>query len=334
MANSGVKFGISPVVVEYEPRGILERVPLYEDAGFDALWEGDHILPWHHTGGHCTSAAVMATGYLERSKRVEVIYGVVAPLGLRIHPVDLAMQTATMACIHPGRAALCVGTGEAMNDKSVTGLWPPNGERVARVEEAIKLIKQYWESKDYFTFKGKYFRTQALYLYDKPTKAPPIYCAAGGPIMARIAGKYCDGMLALGPPNYFKDVLFPAFDAGAREAKKDPNSLVKAAFIDTSYHPDIKKAMASARMYGGVLIPECYHLIQDPRTIEQRSQLVRDEVLDAVFNIGSKAETLIEKFDAYRKVGVNHLVWAEISPDPNLSIKICKDEVIPYFRKT
>jgi hypothetical protein len=48
--------------------------------------------------------------------------------------------------------------------------------------------------------------------------------------------------------------------------------------------------------------------------------------------VASKADTLIEKFEAYRKVGVNHLVWAEISPEPNITVKVCKEEVIPYFQ--
>lgn len=333
MRNSlPLKFAIQPVILEYDPVGILNRIPAYEDAGFDELWEGDHTLPWHHTNGHCTNALVMSTLYLERSEKIGTVYGVVAPLGSRHHPIDVAMQAATLEITHPGRVGICIGTGEAMNEKTTTGFWPSNHERVERVEEAARLIRQCWDSEDYFHFKGKHFKS-FFYLYDKPKRKPVLWCAAGGPHMAKIAGKYCDAFVGLGPPSFFKDVLIPAFDSGVRESGRDPAGLYKAAFVDSSYHPDVKQAYESARQYGGVLIPECYHLVQDPRVIEQRSRLVRDEILGQVFNIGSNGDTLIQNFEAYVKAGVNYLVWAEISPDPNLTPKICKDEVIPYFRK-
>jgi G6PDH family F420-dependent oxidoreductase len=327
-----LKFAIQPTILEYDPVGILNRIPLYEDAGFDELWEGDHTLPWHHANGHCMNALVMTTLYLERSKKIGTVYGVVAPLGFRHHPVDVAMQAATLEITHPGRVGICLGAGEAMNEKTTSGVWPSNRERVERVEEAARLIRECWNSPDYFTFKGKYFKS-FFFLYDKPKRKPTLWCAAGGPRMAKIAGRFCDAFVGLGAPTYFKDVLIPAFEEGARKSGRDPSKMYKAAFVDSSYHPDIKKALESARQYGGVLIPECYNLIQDPRIIEQRSRLVRDEVLMQVFNIGSKGDDLIQNFETYVKAGVNYLVWAEISPDPALTSKICKEEVIPYLKK-
>ena len=328
---SKVRFGICPVIVEYGPKELVERAPLYEDAGFDLLWEGDHTLPWHHTGGHCASASIMVEAYLQKTKSIECHY-MVAPLGLRNHPVDVALETATMAVLHEGRVALHVGTGEAMNEKTTTGIWPSSSERIKRVEEAIKLIQMCWTSQDYFTFKGKYFNS-FFYLYDKPKQKIPLICIAGGPKMAELAGRLCDGVLSLGPPSYFKDVIFPAFEKGAKSVGKDPAKLEKMAFVDTSYHPDIKLALEKARLYGGVLIPECYSQIQDPRVIESRSRLVRDEALMEAFNVASKPEQLVQRFEEYVKVGVKTIIWAEISPDPWLTPKICKEYVIPYFKK-
>jgi G6PDH family F420-dependent oxidoreductase len=324
-----LKIGICPVIVEYDPLDIIKRVPLYEEAGFDLIWEGDHTLPWHHTNGHCSAANIMIEAYLQRTNKIACHY-MVAPLGLRNHPVDVALQTATMAILHEGRVGLHVGTGEAMNENTVTGVWPTNAERVARVEEAIQLIKKCWTSQDYFTFKGKYFTT-FFYLYDKPKQPIPLIGVAGGVRMAKIAGKYCDGILSLGPPDYFKSVILPAFYAAAREAGKDPDKMEKMAFVDTSYHPDFELALKKARLYGGVLIPECYSIIQDPRVIESRSALVRDDVLISAFNIASKPDQIISRFEEYAKVGVTTVIWAEISPDPWLTPKVCKEHVIPYF---
>jgi len=235
-----------------------------------------------------------------------------------------------MAILHEGRVALHVGTGEAMNENTVTSIWPSNAERVARVEEAIQLIKKCWSSQDYFTFKGKYFRT-FFYLYDKPKQPIPLIGVAGGIKMAKIAGRYCDGILSLGPPEYFKSVILPAFNEAARAAGKDPDKMEKMAFVDTSYHPNFELALKKARLYGGVLIPECYSIIQDPRVIESRSSLVRDDVLISAFNVASNPDQIINRFEEYAKVGVTTVIWAEISPDPWLTIKVCKEHVIPYF---
>jgi coenzyme F420-dependent glucose-6-phosphate dehydrogenase len=319
-------------MIEYPPNEIVERIPQYEQAGFDLLWEGDHTLPWHHTNGHTASALIMAEAYLQRSKKIEVHY-MVAGTGVRHHPVDIALEASTMALIHPGRVGLHIGAGEAMNDKSTTGQWPPDKERTERVEEALRLIKKSWDSKTYFNFKGKYFHS-FFYLYDKPLKPIPLIGVAGGPKMAEIAGKLCDGILTLGGIDHLKNVVIPAFEKGARQAGKDPNKLSRMVFLDTSYSPDAKKAMAKARLYGGVLIPESYSTIQDPRIIEQRSALVKDEILANVFTVASKPDTIVEKYAAYAKAGFDTLIWAEISPDPNLTPKVCRDHVIPVLKSS
>jgi len=325
-----IRVGICPVIIEYPPDEIIRRVTQYENAGFDLIWEGDHVLPWHHTDGHNASALVMAEAYLQRTKQIEVHY-MVSGTGLRHHPVDIALNAATMARLHPGRVALHIGTGEAMNDKTATGLWYSNLERIERVEESIRLIKMCWESKDYFRFKGKYFRS-FFFLYDKPSKSIPLIGVAGGPKMAEIVGQLCDGILTLGPPDYLKKMILPSFEKGARSANKDPAKLSKMVFIDTSYHPDKEKALKKARLYGGVLIPECYSVIQDPRIIEQRSRLVGDDVLMDVFCVSSNSDEIVEKYIQYINAGFDTLIWAEISPDPDLTLKICKDEVIPALK--
>ena len=72
--------------------------------------------------------------------------------------------------------------------------WPEPGERVRRLREAVKLIKQLW-AEDYVTFEGKYFNTRAANLFDKPDKPIPVLIAAGGPQVATFAGREGDGII-------------------------------------------------------------------------------------------------------------------------------------------
>jgi coenzyme F420-dependent glucose-6-phosphate dehydrogenase len=330
---SEVTFGISPECLCHDVRDNVQRVRALEEAGFQYIWEGDHTLPWQHSSGHSSGIFVTLTAFLERTERAVVGGMVIPPIGIRHHPIDVAVETATQALLHPGRVALCVGTGEAMNEKTTTGFWPPLRERIERCIEAIELIRKAWESEDYFRHKGKYFNS-FFYLYTKPAERIPLLCAAQGPIMARNAGLYSDGYVAVGvPPAHHHDVLIPAFEQGAREGGKDTAALMRCAWVSTFYHPDPEQALNGARAYGGLLIPEAYNYIQDPRVIEQRALLVRDEALRQAFCIASTAEEVVDAFQGFIEAGCNHIVWADGSPDPALVAPLWRDEVLPILRE-
>ncbi len=87
------------------------------------------------------------------------------------------------------------------------------------------------------------------------------------------------------------------------------------------YHPDIEKALEAALRYGGLLIPECYHKIYDPRVIGRRFSEVSDYMLFRSSNIVSNPDDLIDGFEAYIKAGVNYIVWADGSQDGMLTPK-------------
>ncbi len=329
---NGVTFGISPECLCHDVRDNVRRVRALEEAGFDYIWEGDHTLPWHHSSGH--SAGIFSTleAFLNATERA-VVGGMVIPaIGIRHHPIDVAVEVATQALLHPGRVALCVGTGEAMNEKTTTGFWPSLRERIERTVEGIELIRKAWESEDYFDHRGKHYRS-FFYLYTKPEQAVPLLCAAQGPIMARNAGFHADGYVAVGvSPSHHRDVLIPAFEEGAREAGKDPETMMRCAWVSTFYHPQAEKAVAAARIYGGLLIPECYHHIQDPRVIESRARLIGEEAMREAFCIATSGEEIAAVFQSFIDAGCNQIIWADGSPDPWLVAEVWADEALPALR--
>lgn len=328
-----VTFGISPECLCHDVRENVRRVRALEEAGFDYIWEGDHTLPWQHSTGHSAGIFTTLEAFLSTTERA-VVGGMVLPaLGIRHHPIDVAIEVATQALLHPGRVALCVGTGEAMNEKTTTGYWPSLRERIERTIEGIELIRKAWQSDDYFTHRGKHFRS-FFYLYTKPEQPIPLLCASQGPIMARNAGLHSDGYVAVGvPPSHHRDVLIPAFEEGAREAGKDPVNLMKCAWVSTFYHPNTERALAAAGAYGGLLIPECYHHIQDPRIIEQRASLISEDALRGAFCIATSGDEIAQVFEHFIDAGCNHIIWADGSPDPTLVAAVCADEVLPTLRK-
>ena len=331
LSRQEVSFGISPECLCHDVRDNLRRLPDLEDAGFDYFWEGDHTLPWQHSTGHSAGIFSTLTAYLERSRRAVVGGMVIPPIGTRHHPIDVALEVATQALLHPGRVALCVGSGEAMNELTTTGMFPALRERGERVVEAIELIRKAWSSEDYFKHKGKYFES-FFHMYSRPAEPVPLLCAANGPIMARRAGAYADGYVAVGvTPDYHRTVLIPAFDEGARSVGRDPDGLMKCAWVSASYHPDEARALDAARSYGGLLIPECYHYVQDPRIIEKRARLIRDDALCEAFCVASSGEQMASSFQAFIDVGCNHIIWADMSPDPALVAGVWAEKVRPQI---
>jgi len=228
---------------------------------------------------------------------------------------------------------LALGAGEAINEKACTGIWPSPKERVERLEEAVRLIKKCWTATDYFTFNGKFYKTK-FFLYDKPKKPIPLYIAAEGLKMARIAGKYGDGIISYSPPERIKDIILPEFDKAAKEAGKDPATLERIAFVGAfSYHPDIDKAIEIPKRYAGTMIDPKWVDIEDPRIFESQSLALKDysKFTESAL-IATTAEVVIERIEKYIEIGFNHIILEETSYDPWLTPKIFKEKILPHFK--
>ena len=311
-------FGICPDNQIEDFRATVRRAPEFEDAGFDVLWLGDHTLPFQHSHGHNRSVVVEMAAYLEATDRVVVGGQVISPIGLRRQPVDVALDMATLALMYPGRVALTVGTGEAMNEANTVGTWPPAGERVERCVEAIELIRQCWESEDYFTFEGRFFRS-FFYLYDKPDPPIRMTCAANGPVMARHAGLLTDGLVAVGvTPETFRDVLLPAFELGASAAGRDPGEMDRMIWVPVSYHPDRRRALAHARLEAGVLVPGVVDTVLDPREMERLGGRVDTNTIEAASCVATSQGEIADFLGRYLSAGANHIIWGDLSPEPDL----------------
>jgi coenzyme F420-dependent glucose-6-phosphate dehydrogenase len=111
----------------------------------------------------------------------------------RYKPAVIAQAFATMGVLYPGRIFLGVGTGEALNEIA-TGYdgagkqdWPEFKERLARLREAVELMRALW-SDDRVSLQGRVLLTHDASIYDRPDTPIPVYVAAGGPVVARYAG--------------------------------------------------------------------------------------------------------------------------------------------------
>src|ERR1700687_631361 len=208
---------------QFGPTDLLRYGLLAEELGFDSVVVSDHFHPWRDTGGHAPFSWAWLGAVGAKTSRVRLGTSVVTPT-FRYHPAIVAQAAATLALMFPGRFFLGVGSGESMNETPVlASQWPEPAERFRRLREAVKLMKQLWAD-EYVTFDGKYFKTRAAKIFDKPKDGVPLYIAAAGPQTATYAGKEADGFICTSGKGdeLYRETLLPAVETGAREAGRDP----------------------------------------------------------------------------------------------------------------
>jgi len=299
-----------------------------ESAGFDAIWFGDHFLPWFHTHAHSPQAWVWLTAAAARTYSIPVGSDVTVPM-FKYHPLIVAQAFATLARIHPGRVLLGVGTGEAINEAPFIKKWPAWKDRAGMLAEAIELMKKYWTERDYFDFHGKYFDVEGIYCYDKPTSRIPIYWSAFGPKSASIGGKHAEHLMTSGTPEFVRENVFPKFLESAKAAGKNTNKIEKTVYIDGGYG-DIKKLVSKYRISAGSLIPKNFDE-RDPRRIEASTIALSDDLILEKACLVSSPDQLIEVIERYRKVGMNHFIFGDWGYDPSSTVTMFRDKILPHF---
>ncbi len=241
--------------------------------------------------------------------------GVTAPI-FRYHPAILAQDFASLDHLHPGRVAIGVGTGEAMNEVPLGFEWPPFKERIERMEEAIRIMRLLW-SDDFVDFDGKHYRLRGANLYVRPKESIPINVAASGPKAAELAGRLADGLLTVPMDrNRYGEVIFPALQRGAEAEGRDPSSLRLLLEFKFSLDPDYDRALASIRRWGATEIPRIFDAeVYDPRELERMATQVEAAELLKTWEVVTDVEDLFGPLEAYARLGFHELYLHSSSPD-------------------
>ena len=329
-----LRIGLSIAHEQHQPTKLLEFAVAAEKAGFDSIWSSDHFHPWFQTNAAGGFAWVWTAAAAERTKRIQYGTGVTCPL-FRYNPAIVAQAFATLGYMYPNRIFLGIGTGEAMNEVPLGYSWPGFKERTQRLEEAIRIMKLLW-TEEWVTFKGRYYNLKKANLYTKPAHAIPLYVAASGATVTRIAGKYADGFLTLPfPESHYRDILFPALDESAKKAGRDPSTIDKAIEVYVSYGANYEEALASVRCWAGTILPFVFkYPIADPREIEAYGRLVGDKQLTEAWLIGTTPEEHIKWVEKYIKLGFRNLHITSSSPNDLKTIEMYGKDVLPYLKST
>ena len=296
---------------QFGPRELVELGVAAEQAGMQTAFVSDHFQPWRHEGGHAPFAIAWMTAVGERTSSIVLGTSVLTPT-YRYNPAVLAQAFATMACLYPDRVVMGVGSGEALNEIA-TGArqdWPDFKERFARLRESVRLVRALWEG-DRTTFDGEFYRTQDATLYDVPARRVPVYVAAGGPTMARYAGRAGDGFICTSGKGMelYTEQLLPAVEEG-RAASTDPaRPIDRMIEVKLSYDRDHATALENTRFWAPLsLTPEQKHSIGDPLEMERAADDLPIEQVARRWVVASDPAEVVEQVRPYVEAGFNHLV--------------------------
>ena len=245
-----LRIGYKASAEQFGPRELVEYAVRAEEVGLDSAVVSDHFLPWRHEGGHAPSALAWITAVGERTSRIQLGTSVLTPT-FRYNPAVLAQTWASLGLLYPGRVMLGVGTGEALNEIAVSGReWPEFKERFARLREAVRLMRELWTGEE-VSFEGEYYRTVNATIYDQPEQPVPVYIAAGGPVVAKYAGRAGDGFICTSGKGMelYTEKLMPAVAEGAQAAGRDPAAIDNMIEIKMSYDRDPAAALENCRFW-------------------------------------------------------------------------------------
>lgn len=330
----GLRIGYKASAEQFAPRQLLAFAVAAERAGLDSVFVSDHFQPWRHSDGHAPFSLSWLGAAAVATERVTLGTSVLTPT-FRYHPSVVAHAFATLQILSQGRMVLGVGTGEALNDVPATGCaWPGFAERAARMMEAIGLIRRLW-TEERVTHAGRYYRTEAATLYDRPDVPPPIHVGAGGPKAARLAGTVCDGFICTSGKRrtLYTDELLPALDAGLAERGRSRADIDRMIEIKLSYDRDPGRALENCRPWAALaLAPQEKAGIEDPAEIERLAEALPIERAASRWIVASTPEAVLEGVAPYVAMGFNHLVFHAPGPDQQGFLDAFSAEVLPALR--
>ncbi len=330
-----LKLGYKASAEQFDPRTLLDFGVAAERAGFDSVFVSDHFQPWRHTDGHAPYSMAWLGALGAKTERIVMGTSVMTPT-FRYHPSIVAHAFGTLGCLFPGRIILGIGTGESLNEVPATGMeWPEMKERFARLRESVRLIRQLW-AEERVTFEGDYYKTVDATIYDRPEQPVPIYIAAGGPMVAKYAGRAGDGFICTSgkAETLYTEKLIPGMEAGLEASGRTKDQIDRMIEVKVSFDTDRQRALEDTRHWAALaLSAEEKMSVEDPLEMEKLADALPVERAASRWIVSTEPDEHVEKIGRYVDLGFNHLVFHAPGPDQERFMNLYAEHILPRLRK-
>lgn len=282
-----------------------------EALGFDSFWLNDHLygIPMPSIPILEAWTALTAVGAITERCELGLL---VSPPGFR-NPALHAKMAATLDRITNGRVIVGLGAGwYAQEFESYGYRFPPVGERLDQLEEAIRVMRLLW-TEETATFRGRAFRLDSAICEPKPVRPPPILVGGGGEKrLLRIAAEHADVWNNLAVHQGALARKIEILHRHCRELGRDPASIAisqQTLVVIGADEADGRAKMEKASgLYGG-------HL----GDIERHG-------------IWGGPEQVIDRLRAQEALGVSTFVIEFFGRDVREPARLFAERVLPAFR--
>jgi probable F420-dependent oxidoreductase len=203
-----------------------------EEAGFDSVWVGDHLLS--RSGGRPErgpwDAWTILAGVATVTERITI--GPLVACTAFHRPGVLARIAAAVDELSGGR--LVLGLGAGWNEVEFRAFGIPFDHRVSRFEESFEIIRRLL-ARERVSHAGRFHRTEDAVVLPPPTRRPPLMIGSNGPRMLSITLPHVDAWNTWyegygNTPEGFA-ALNRRIDEAALAAGRDPSTLARSACV-------------------------------------------------------------------------------------------------------
>ncbi len=276
-----------------------DRARLAESLGYEALVCTQTIF---------RDPLQVLAAYANRTERIRLATGVV-PIPTR-HPVQLAMEAATLDEASGGRFTLGMGISHSITVEQMWGL--TYDHPAARMEEYTAIVNDILKTGS--TMREGRFYTARYMSASGPRPDLPIWFAAMGPRMLKLAAKVANGtVLWMCSPSVIRDSIRPVLDEALRAEGRDPAEfdVVAAVPVALTEDPDAARAKFKEFAVTYLQLPNYRKEIANGGFQNELDafdaggiEAVSDAFCDAYIAVGDAA-AIKAKIEEYREAGAS-----------------------------
>ena len=225
-APRGLPIGVALGTVGATADWWLESARRLDEAGYRGLWAWDHFM----------GRGEPTVPVLEQWTTLAAAAGITNRIGLGTfitnvmnrHPGVIARMASTVQAMSHGRLTLGIGIGGFPAEHTAYGMpYPPIDERVARLEEAVGMIRALWTGGP-VSREGRFYPLLNAHAHPAPEPTPKILIGAGSRRGVQLAARIGDGWAA--EQREFEKYSAAYQEALAREGRSPSDDWIALGF--------------------------------------------------------------------------------------------------------
>lgn len=343
-----VRFGIRLPPCE-PPQGLAEVARQAEVGGFDNVWVADSQL----LAGLLLDPYVSLAACASATQRVKLGVGVANPFTR--HPAATAASVLSLNELSGGRIILGMGSGGSAlttigrEEEHLEGI---HTHRRGATRQTVHLLRELFDGKR-IEFDGNPFQLR------RALRKIPIYVAATGPKMLRLAGEIGDGVIiqvglhpkplafaiekvregAKGAGRRFEDIevvcsTFTSIHRDRRLSLKRIKPVVAWLYSVAPYVLDLADIPFTRRLPSRPIYPDISHPLDHEDAMKEADAYVSDEAAEKLALVGTPEEAADRIKELAAQLPIHQFFFRDYPTYevPRELVRVMAEDVIPKFR--